>query len=191
MTPPIVMVGEGRPPRSSGETGAIRRGWCASAHHDGGGRPLSRHIICFGNPLHGDDGFGSAVYQRLLGLARPSGSRLTDAGTPGPAALALFLDCDEVVIVDALMPAGTPGRVSEPAVDAILAEETVAGHGVGIGYLLRALAILPESMPRIRILAAEASAVTQFKPGLSAPVARAVDEVVARLRPFFDPDVDG
>lgn len=149
-----------------------------------------RHIVCFGNPLHGDDGFGPAVYQRLLRLARPSGPRLTEVGTPGPAALALFPGYDEVVVVYALAPAGTPGRISEPPAEAILAEDTVAGHGVGVGYLLRALAALPEPAPRIRILAAEASAVTPFQPGLSPPVARAVNEAVARLARYFDVDDD-
>jgi hydrogenase maturation protease len=145
----------------------------------------SRHIVCFGNPLHGDDGFGPAVYQRLLSLARPAGLRLTEAGTPGPAALALFLDCDDLVIVDALAPAGAPGRVSEPSVESIQAEQTVAGHGIGVGYLLRALAALPEPAPRIRIVAVEASGITPFVPGLSPPVAQAVDDVVALLKPFF------
>lgn len=154
------------------------------------GQPVSRHIICFGNPLHGDDGFGPAVYERLRRLPLAPGVRLTEAGTPGPAALVLFLDCAEVVIVDALMPAGAPGRVSEPSIDATFVEATGAGHGVGVGFLLRALAILPEPPPSIKILAAEATTVTPFKPGLSPPVARAVDEVVARLRPFFRADFD-
>jgi hydrogenase maturation protease len=151
-------------------------------------QPASRHIICFGNPLHGDDGFGPAVYERLHRLPLRSGVRLTDAGTAGPAALVLFLDCAEVVIVDALMPAGAPGHVSEPSIDAVCVEASGAGHGIGVGYLLRALAILPEPPPVIKILAAEAATVTPFKPGLSPPVARAVDEVVARLRPFFEAD---
>ncbi len=153
-------------------------------------RATSRHIVCFGNPLHGDDGFGPAVHQRLLNFPLPPGLRLTEAGTPGPAALALFLGCDEVVIVDAALPAGAPGRVSEPSVDTVAAESTVAGHGVGVGYLLRALTVLPEPVPRVRILAAEAAAVTLFNPELSPPMAAAVDEVVALLRPYFRPDVD-
>jgi hydrogenase maturation protease len=140
--------------------------------------------------LHGDDGFGPAVHRRLVRLQPPPGLRLTEAGTAGPAALALFQDCDEVVIVDALKPAGAPGRVSTPSVDEILMEPCVAGHGVGVGYLLRALAIMPEPAPRISILAAEASAIAAFKPGLSTPVAAAVNEVVALLKPFFRADAN-
>jgi hypothetical protein len=79
--------------------------------------------------------------------------------------------------------------VSAPSVDEILMEPSVVGHGVGVGYLLRALAIMPEPAPRIRIFAAEASAIATFKPGLSAPVAAAVNDVVALLKPFFEADV--
>jgi hydrogenase maturation protease len=150
----------------------------------------ARHIVCFGNPLHGDDGFGPAVYQGLVDLRAPSGLRLTEAGTPGPAALLLFQDCDEVIIVDALTPAGAPGRVSAPTVDEILMEPSLAGHGVGVGYLLRALAIMPEPGPRIKIIAVESSAIASFKPGLSKPVAAAVNEVVALLKPFFEADAN-
>ena len=150
-----------------------------------------RQILCFGNPLHGDDGFGSAVYQRLADLPLPDGLRLVDAGTPGLAALALFQDCDEIIIVDALAPGGVPGRIRHLMPETIELESSLPGHGIGVGYLLRALAALPERTPRIRIIAVETSAVTPFQPGLSDPVARAVDEAVALLRGYFKADGDG
>jgi hydrogenase maturation protease len=107
--------------------------------------PTMRHILCFGNPLHGDDGFGPAVHERLAELPLPKTLRLFDAGTPGLAALALFHDCDEAIVVDALAPGDAPGRLSQPAPGrAIAMEDVLPGHGVGVGYLLRALAALPE-----------------------------------------------
>lgn len=144
-----------------------------------------RHIVCFGNPLHGDDGFGHAVYQRLAQLPAPADLRLFDAGTPGPAALVLFQDCDEVLIVDARLSGGEPGRLGQPAPETVMAETSLAGHGMGVGYLLHALAALPETMPRIRIISAETATVAAFRPGLSAPLLRAVDEAVALLSPYF------
>lgn len=140
-----------------------------------------RHILCFGNPLHGDDGFGPAVYRRLAALPQSDDVRLFDAGTPGLSALALFQDCDEAVIVDALAPAGRPGRLVELAPEAIDPESTPAGHGAGVGFLLQALAALPERPPFIRIIAAEAATVAPFSPGLSESVALAVEQVVALL----------
>lgn len=144
-----------------------------------------RHILCFGNPLHGDDGFGYAVYQRLAELPLPENLRLFDAGTPGLAALALFQGCEEVFIVDACSSGGEAGRLNRPLPETVMSEVTSAGHGVGVGYLLQALAALPEAMPRIHIIAAETAAVTPFRQGLSAAVTKAVDEAVALLSPYF------
>jgi len=144
-----------------------------------------RHIICFGNPLHGDDGFGPAVYQRLALLPLPEDLRLVEAGTPGLAALALFEGCDDVIIVDALMPGGVPGQLTRPPLETVEAETSLPGHGVGVGYLLQALAIQPKSLPRIQIIAVETSAVALFRPGLSEPVARAVEEAVSLLSKYF------
>jgi hydrogenase maturation protease len=147
-----------------------------------------RHIICFGNPLHGDDGFGPAVYQRLASMQLPNDLRPIEAGTAGLAALTLFRDCDEAIIVDALAPGGTAGRLTEPLPETLMAEASPAGHGIGVGYLLKALRALPEPPPRIRIIAVEASEVTPFRPGLSKPVRDAVDEAVALLIDRFLPN---
>ena len=148
-------------------------------------RPPARlrdRIVCFGNPLHGDDGVGPAVAARLAEGPLPDGVAVVDAGTPGPAALALFENCDRVIVVDASAPAGAPGRVWSPTVEEIAPENVRAGHGVGVGHLLACLAALGAPPPRVEILAVEAASVAAFRPGLSAPVARAVDEVAARLR---------
>ncbi|MDJ0447309.1 hydrogenase maturation protease [Methylocystis sp. JR02] len=149
---------------------------------------IRRHIVCFGNPLHGDDGFGPAVYERLAARERPPDLRLTEAGAPGPAALALFEDCDEVIVVDALAPAGRPGRVHRPSLAAIMEEATPAAHGLGLGYVLRALAAFPETSPAIKIIGAEVETITPFHIGLSKPVARAVDEVAMLLGAYFEND---
>jgi hydrogenase maturation protease len=151
---------------------------------------IERHIICFGNPLHGDDGFGPAVYERLAARERPPNLRLTDAGAPGPAALALFVGCEEVIIVDALAPAGAPGRVHRPSLASIMAEDVPTGHGQGLGYVLRALAALPEATPAIELIGAEVQSVVPFRPGLSEPVVRAVDEVAMLLGAYFGENGD-
>ncbi|MBY6241412.1 hydrogenase maturation protease [Methylosinus sp. Sm6] len=148
------------------------------------GSPV-RHIVCFGNPLHGDDGFGPAVYQRLASLPLPRGLRLFDCGTAGLAALAAFEACDEAVIVDAAAPAGAPGRLGYLSPESISLESAVAGHGSGLGYLLRVLAAQPEPAPKIIVLAAEASSLAPFQPGLSRPVARAVENAVAELSAYI------
>jgi len=148
--------------------------------------PIRRRILCFGNPLHGDDGFGAAVFAHLADQRRPENLALFEAGTPGPAALALFEDCDEVVVVDALAPAGTPGRIARPCVDRIVAESVPAAHGMGLGYVLQAVAALPGPKPAIAIIGAEAASHRPFQPGLSPAVARAAREVAQMLAPWFE-----
>ena len=65
-----------------------------------------RHVICFGNELHGDDGFGAAVHRRLAAMPLPADARLFEAGTRGLDALGLFEGCAEAILVDAAEPAG-------------------------------------------------------------------------------------
>lgn len=141
-----------------------------------------RHVICFGNPLHGDDGFGPAVYQRLETLPLPNDWRVFDAGTAGLNALPLFQDCAEAIIIDAIAPSDMPGRIYVLSPDMLEREDAFPEHGLGIAFLLQALAALPDTLPQIRIIAVEAAAITPFRPGLSEPVANAVDQVSALLR---------
>ena len=145
-----------------------------------------RHIICFGNPLHGDDGFGHAVYQRLASLSLPQNTRLFDAGTPGLNAMTLFNHCTEAVIVDAMASCGEPGRLHVLEPQELAEEACIPGHGVGVAYLLQAISALDAIRPQIRIIGVEALNITPFHPGLSGPVAKAVDETVAYLAPYFE-----
>lgn len=150
-----------------------------------------RHLICFGNELHGDDGFGPAVYHRLAAMALPPPWRLFNGGSRGLDALALFAGCDEVILVDAAAPAGSPGRLGQLSPEEVSNESALPGHGAGVGYLLRALDALGERPPRLRIVAAEMSALTPFRPELSAPVVKAVDETVALLCSWMGVKSDG
>jgi hydrogenase maturation protease len=144
-----------------------------------------RHIICFGNPLHGDDGFGHAVYQRLCATNLPADIKVFDAGIGGLNALALFENCEEAILIDASAPAGAPGWISRPSPYDIPLESGTSGHCSGVGYLLRSLTALNAMPPRVRIVAAEAASVTPFQPGLSAAMAQAVNETVAILHDWI------
>lgn len=146
-----------------------------------------RHVIGFGNDLHGDDGFGIAVCQRLAGLPLPADVRVFAAGTRGLDALVLFEGCEEAIVVDAGEPAGQPGRLAFPDAESCAEDSSLPGHGAGVGYLLRALAVMGPP-PRLRILAAEAAALTPFQPELSPAMAVAVDEAVDVLRGWLGVD---
>lgn len=141
-----------------------------------------RHVIGFGNPLHGDDGFASAVCLRLQALPLAGDVRVFEVGTRGLDALGLLRGCDEAILIDAAMPAGMPGRVFSPAPQDVLMERGLSFHCAGVGYLLRALAALDEELPKVRIISAEAQGCEPFSMRLSAPMAAAVEQVVSKLQ---------
>jgi hydrogenase maturation protease len=138
-----------------------------------------RHVIFFGNALHGDDGFGPAVCQRMAALELPADVKLFEAGTRGLDALALFEGCREAIVVDALEPGSHPGRITEPAASTLAPESSLPGHGAGVGTLLAALATL--GVPPPRIIAAEAERLQAFAPGLSLAMQQAVEATTALL----------
>lgn len=144
------------------------------------------HIICFGNELHGDDGFGPAVHQHLAALSLPAHGRLMRANGAGLSAIACFEDCQRAVVVDALSGFGAPGSLHDlDAVDiapAAAADEAPAGfHGAGLGAILALLPLALDTLPTIRLVGVEMCRVDAFSPGLSAPVAAAVDSAARRV----------
>ncbi len=146
-----------------------------------------RHVIGFGNDLHGDDGFAAAVCRRLAELELPANVRVFDAGTRGLDALALFDGCTEAIVIDAAEPAGHPGRLAYPDPRVCIEDCPLPGHGAGVGYLLRALAALG-TPPRLRIVTAEAAALTPFHPVLSVEMRAAVEETLEVLRGWLGVD---
>lgn len=136
------------------------------------------HILCFGNSLHGDDGFGPAVCERLRRQPLPANVRLFEGGTRSLDALGLFENCTRVILVDA-MAGSVPGRLNRLAPAEVAREPLVAGgHGAGIGQLLAAVAALMPDPPRIEIYAAEIGEFKPFLLQLSAPISAAVDIAV-------------
>jgi len=149
----------------------------------------ARHIVCFGNELHGDDGFGIRVYERLRGLAWPKDVKLFNAGIAGLDALEFLVDCRQAILVDALADSGNAGEVCvfKPH-DLADCREMPGGHDLGIPYLLKALEIIRQPLPDIVIVGVEVEteAIKPFSPGLSDKAKRAVDKavhIIQRLLP--------
>lgn len=142
-----------------------------------------RHIICFGNALHGDDGFGPYVHERLRQLAWPDDVRLFNAATAGLDALAWLEDCRQAILVDALANRGRPGAVHlfRPVLADSL-ETDLSGHGGGVPYLLRAAAAVYGKLPDVVVVGAEVDAVTPFAPGLTPALRRAAERVQRMIR---------
>jgi len=139
-------------------------------------------ILCFGNPLHGDDGFGPAVSLALKRVNLPPEVSVIDCGTRGLDALHLFEDCAHIMIVDAM--AGTnPGKLRLLQPSGVPVESSGSGgHGAGVGYLLAAVRATIPKPPVIEIVAVEIGPVKTFAPGLSLEVAAAVAEATEVIR---------
>ena len=69
------------------------------------------HVICFGNELHGDDGFGPAVHAHLAAAPLPAHVRLMRADIAGLAAIGCFEGCAQAIVVDALRGFGPAGSL--------------------------------------------------------------------------------
>ncbi|MGZ8238186.1 MAG: hydrogenase maturation protease [Methylobacter sp.] len=139
----------------------------------------TRHIVCFGNELHGDEGFGSRIYAQLCQLTWPKDVEIFNAGIAGLNALRFLEDCSQAILVDALANFGNVGEVFllRPEELAVRPEQ-LTGHGLGISYLLEALKVIRELEPEILIVGVEIASINPFSPGLSDKTEQAVSKTV-------------
>jgi hydrogenase 3 maturation protease len=137
------------------------------------------HIVCFGNELHGDDGFGSHVYTQLCQLAWPDTIKVFNAGIAGLNALRFLEHCDKAVLVDALSNFGDVGEICllRPE-DLAENPQRLTGHGLGIPYLLEALKVIRQPLPAIVIVGVEIAGVNFFCSGLSDTTAQAIPDTI-------------
>lgn len=70
-----------------------------------------RLVVGLGNPLLGDDGFGSAVVRQLRARGPMPGVDFVDAGTDLLAHIDDFASRDEVILVDAVLDPSRAGEV--------------------------------------------------------------------------------
>jgi len=141
------------------------------------------HIVCFGNELHGDDGFGIRIYEQLRQLRWPENVEVFNAGIAGLNALRFLENCSRAILVDALANFGNVGEVCvlRPE-DLADRPQQLSGHGLGIPYLLEALKVIRDPLPDILIVGAEIADVTPFSSGLSDKTERAVPKTVQLIQ---------
>jgi hydrogenase maturation protease len=149
---------------------------------------LRVRILCFGNLLAGDDGFGVHVQRRLSeGLATPDGLtvEVIDAGLLGMTALTYFEDCDHIIVVDALAYAGQVGKVSRLELAELCAPKAAfSAHALDLTHLFHVLPIVFEGRepPTIRIIGAEIAVPSgAFDMQLSPTLQAAIEPAVARI----------
>lgn len=124
------------------------------------------HLICLGNSLHADDGFGAAMIHRLDRLRWPDDVRVLD-GTGKTSPLALFENCHRAIIIESL-----PRRLGAPGEILRLDGATYRGHppdqfSSGTGTMLAALRRLVDPLPAMEVIGPVACNRLPFAPGLS------------------------
>ena len=135
-------------------------------------------VAGIGNVLHGDDGFGVEVAQRLARKALPGCVRVVDFGIRGmDLAYALLESYDAAILVDVARRGGAPGTlyVLEPHLDHQRepGPDTHAMHPARVMALVEAMG---GTTATLRMVACEPEAIAddELVMGLSASVAAAV-----------------
>jgi hydrogenase maturation protease len=147
-------------------------------------------VAGIGNVFLGDDGFGVEVAQRLVRRGAPDGVRVMDAGIRGfDLAFALLEGYDAAILVDVTRRGGAAGTLDviepepdRPVTDASTSDDLVETHAMDPGRVLALVRTMGGEPPRIYLVGCEPATFgseDDIAPGLSRPVAAAVEPAVA------------
>jgi hydrogenase maturation protease len=140
------------------------------------------HIVCFGNPWHGDDGLGIHVYHRLSRTRRlPLHVRVFEACIAGLGAIDYFEGCRKVLVIDAMRGHGPIGSVHRLRLEDVEPPEPRCSlHALGVNELATVLPVVFEgrAMPEVVVIGAEIGEVRPFTCRLSPRLEAALDRLV-------------
>ena len=148
--------------------------------------PLHSILIAgVGNAWLRDDGFGSAVAQRLQEQTLPAGVAVMDAGTGGlDLAYEVMRGYSALVIVDVSRHGGAPGTLyvmdaDEDAVPGAIEDgENINPHGMDPTTVLRFLKAVNAWPGRVVVIGCEPAEIESMGWGLSEPVQASVQRAV-------------
>jgi len=137
-------------------------------------------IVGIGQASAGDDGVGIVVVRRLKEIGVPQGIGLAEVAEPSALIESHLCEADPVVLVDAVLDDGGPGRLVQfEAGDVQASEEKklLTTHGVGVLDAVRlARQISPDKVAkRIMIVGVTIRRPKHYGEGLSRAVAAAVE----------------
>lgn len=144
-------------------------------------------VLGIGNVLMGDEGVGVHVARRLGDLPLPPNVDVLDGGTGGFNLLGALGAYDPVVMIDATMDGQPAGTVSE--IEPRYASDfprTLTAHDIGLRDLIESATLLGQ-LPRMRLITVSIADMQAMQMELSAPVAGAVADVIARVRQLVSP----
>lgn len=140
--------------------------------------PVKTLILGVGNILLGDEGVGVYVARKLQELPLPPGVTVLDGGTAGFGLLPYLEGYERIIVVDAVLAGGRPGSICRLS----LADLDAGGPGLSLHQADLAW-ILRLAKAEVTLFAIDLGRTVpgEFTIGLTPPVARAADEVVAMV----------
>ena len=139
-------------------------------------------VIGFGNTIHGDDGFAAHVIERLGQQWQAEAQvQCCFGGSAGLNAMALFDDCEQVLVVDIVRSEAAKAPLAWYSVDEVIELDFADGehcaHGQGLGYLFKSLQAVSGKLPQISCLLCASdipqSYTTQLSDAIAAQVTQA------------------
>jgi hydrogenase maturation protease len=138
-------------------------------------------ILGVGNLLMGDEGVGIHAVRLLENEPIPKTIRLLDGGTGGFHLLSLFQEHDPIIMIDATMDGGIPGKVTmlQPRFASDF-PRTLSAHDIGLRDLLES-ATLIGPLPTLHLITICIGEIVPMTTELSSPVAAALPQVVSAV----------
>lgn len=140
---------------------------------------MTTKIICCGNLILGDEGFGIHVYNELEKLNLPKNVEIVDAGTGGLDILNFLEKADKVIFVDAVISGNSPGtiyRLTEKDLDGANLSVNSA-HELKLEHVLKMAEQLFEKKPEIVIFGIEIEKIGNFSMELTPAVQKSIPRV--------------
>lgn len=145
-------------------------------------------IIGIGSSLLSDDSAGLYVIESLKKTSElPDNVVLTNGGTGGIAIVDLLENVDHLILVDAFLTGGRPGKIFENDFDIADTENSINlsfAHGFDLATVLQLYAeTLGGGIPKkITIIGIEAEDITTFSEECTQVVQKSIEKVVELIR---------
>jgi len=138
-------------------------------------------ILGIGNYLMGDEGVGVHVIHQIDQGHLPRGVRTLDGGTGGFTLLGPMSEARRMILIDATVDDGPPGRVQRltPRFSSDY-PPTLTAHDIGLKDVLDAFYLMDEALDVV-LFAISVRPPFEFGTALSEPLAQAVPSIAARI----------